>query len=274
MEQSKSTFSVVQEFDNLYVLVRGTRYANALIEAKQAFQAQDFVKTLRLVRDTGELHRCTHLHLIQQDPEKAGGKKEAQIILEKQAKIKDTLDRFDKLVERLEKMAKLTPAKPNTPVSAIPQRSAKDTPANSEEDVMDQRKGPAVSIIDTGSFTQLQMSAQQTGLVPNADAIGFVRDHEFRTGEYQQAFNRIDGIFMHLRTAAEQRAQRLRQEDLNYHSGVLKMSPKQWMIKQQRDTAETQIIDRTLRYFARVLDGLRILMNPSHDDSPQGEQKS
>ena len=43
------------------------------------------------------------------------------------------------------------------------------------------------------------------------------------------------------------------------------MSPKEWMIKQQRDIALTQKIDRTLRYFARVLDALRVLITSSFE---------
>jgi hypothetical protein len=120
-----------------------------------------------------------------------------------------------------------------------------------------------VSIINKGSFTQLQMAAQATGLLPNADAIGFVRDHEFRIKKYQEAFDRIEGIFIHLRTAADQRMQRLRQDEISYKSGTLKMTPKQWLMKQQRDTAQSQGILRALRYFTKVLDGLRILQtNP------------
>jgi hypothetical protein len=121
-----------------------------------------------------------------------------------------------------------------------------------------------------GSFSQLQTAAQLTGLLPNADAIGFVRDHEFRTGKYQAAFDRIEAIFMHMRAAAEQRAQKLKQEDHYYRSGTLKISPKEWMIKQQRDTEQTQKIDRTLRYFARILDGLRVMITSSFDTPPQG----
>jgi hypothetical protein len=125
----------------------------------------------------------------------------------------------------------------------------------------------AASILNKGSFTQLQMAAQTTGLLPNADAIGFIRDHEFRLKKYQEAFDRIEGIFVHLRTAADQRLQRLRQEEMSYKGGVLKMSPKEWLMKQQRDTAQTQGITRTLRYFTKVMDGLRILQSTPNSES-------
>jgi hypothetical protein len=127
-----------------------------------------------------------------------------------------------------------------------------------------------VSILNKGSFTQLQMAVQTTGLLPNADGIGYIRDNEFRLKKFQECFDRIEGFFVHMRTAADQRIQRLRQEEMNYKSGMLKMSPKQWLMKQQRDTAQTQGILRSLRYFTKVMDGLRILQsNP--DAEPHGE---
>ena len=95
-----------------------------------------------------------------------------------------------------------------------------------------------------GSFTQLQTAVQLTGLLPSADGIGFVRDHEFKSGKYQEAFERIDAFFMHLKSAAEGRQRTLRQEEHDYKCGILKMSPKQWFIKQQTDAAQTQKIDR------------------------------
>ena len=88
-----------------------------------------------------------------------------------------------------------------------------------------------VAIINKGSFTQLQMAVQSTGLMPNADAIGFIRDHEFRIKKYQECFDRIEGLFVHMRTAAEQRMSKLRQEEANYRSGSLKMSPKEWLVQ-------------------------------------------
>jgi hypothetical protein len=383
-ERPNSSTPITEELDNLYVLLRGARYANALGEAKKAFQAKDYAETLKLVRETGELHRRMHLQVLKQDPNKSGiGKKELQKILDKQAKLKGVLERFDELVHRLEKMAKLEPEKPETPVSARPlpapkprpapqlsadfltkfqaadggdaqfqtvcnefivteveteddiklgalycllhqgqihlircskidgapamftmqlilfarslkpvpleklidlgekkllhrimpveqDESEAESPGNAADDMSKQTKGLHNSLIDMGSFSQLQTAAQLTGLLPNADAIGFVRDHEFRTGKYQAAFDRIEAIFMHMRAAAEQRAQKLKQEDHYYRSGTLKISPKEWMIKQQRDTEQTQKIDRTLRYFARILDGLRVMITSSFDTPPQG----
>ena len=257
-EQLRSPAAIVQEMDDLYVFIRGALYANALGEAKKAFQERNFAEAFRLVRETGELYRRMHLQAIKLDPEKAGGgKKEDQKLREKQAKIKDVLDRFDGLDRQLEKMAKLQPDKPKDSISLSPQPAPKTQPVAQDsedpracgaDDAIEQGKNAAVHIIDMGSFTQLQTAAQLTGLLPNADGIGFVRDHEFKSGKFQEAFERIDAFFMHLKSAAEGRQRTLRQEEHDYKSGILKMSPKQWLIKQQTDAAQTQKIDRALRY--------------------------
>jgi hypothetical protein len=278
----KTSAAIPQELDGLYVLIRGAPYANALGEAKKAYQSQEYSQAMRLVKETGALYRRTHVRVLNEDPESAGlGKEESLKLTAKQAKIKDVQERLDQLVHRLEKLAKLQPEKNQSPVFTRPQPVVKPSPDHSlaetvPEDIQNAEKvgepsvaGLQTGTIEMGSFTHLQTAAQQTALVPNADAIGFVRDHEFREGKYQAAFDRIEGLFIHLRTAAEQRAQKLRQEDLNFRSGALKMSPKDWMIKQQRDAAQTQKIDRTLRYFARVLDGLRLLIASRSETHPQ-----
>jgi hypothetical protein len=117
---------IPQELDNLYLLVRGTPYANTLGEAKKAFQAEDYLETLRLLRETAELYRRTHWHLLRQDPVKAGfGPHE----LKKLDKIKDVLERFDRLAIRLEKLSKFQPEKPRTPAVTRPQPAARPKPA-------------------------------------------------------------------------------------------------------------------------------------------------
>jgi hypothetical protein len=115
-------------------------------------------------------------------------------------------------------------------------------------------------LIDLGSFTQLLTSAQQSEIVPNADQIAHVRDREFRTGKHQTAFEAIERLFVKFNLVAAQREQKLRREEIDYKSGVLKMSPKQWQLKKQRDMLQTQKIERARRHFTRVLDGLRVLM--------------
>jgi hypothetical protein len=355
---------LLQELDELYVALRGSPYVTALYEAKKAFLAKNYFEALRMVRNTGELHHRAHLYLLQSDPAaERRHKEEAEKIAAKRAKLKSILERFEDVVQRLDKLARVQSDEPQALVSPMTQKQidAHPEPAVSEAfreqfrtaadeaaqlriihewfhlqpvsaekslqlgalyclrnqgqfhllrykqrnaamatlgfesvvtgkslkpielevvlglgakellhrmlpkpqpapiDDSDTSDDYTVSIINKGSFTQLQMAAQATGLLSNADAIGFIRDHEFRIKKYQEAFDRVEGLFIHLRTAADQRTQRLRQEEINYKSGVLRMSPKEWLMKQQRETALTQLILRALRYFTKVMDGLRIL---------------
>ena len=83
-----------------------------------------------------------------------------------------------------------------------------------------------------------------------------VRDREFPAGHYRQSFDLIDRVNVQLNSQADRRAAQLRQEERQYRAGNLKISPKQWQLKQQRDLAQTQLIERTA-LLRRVLDGLR-----------------
>lgn len=257
----KPSGTILEQLDTLYAGIRGSPYANSLNEARKAFAAKDYPEALRCVRGAADIYRRSHLATLRQDP--AGvNKKDAEWLRGKQAKIQGMIDGFDALVERLERMAKLKVEKPEPPPVVRPrppQRPATVEEAREETPVA----GPTevvTSTIDAGTFTQLQTAAQQTGLVPNADTIGFVREHEFRVGKYREAFDRIEAVYQQLRAAADQRQQKIRQDTVLYKSGVLKMSPKDWMQRVQRETAQSQVIDRAIRYFLRVLDGLRILV--------------
>jgi hypothetical protein len=118
---------------------------------------------------------------------------------------------------------------------------------------------PAIAYLDGSAFTHLLNAAQQCGLVSNTDAIVSARDREFRAGRYQRAFDIIEGLYIQLNVQAARRQADLRREELQYKSGTLKMSPKEWMLRQRRATEQTQKIDRARRGFARVLDGLTVL---------------
>ena len=115
-------------------------------------------------------------------------------------------------------------------------------------------------VVDFGSFTQLMTAAQQSEMVTNAELIAQVRDRDFRAGRHRTAFEIIERMSTALNQAALTRQQKLRTEETDYKSGVLKMSPKEWQQKQQRDRQQTQKIQRARRNFTKVLDGLRILM--------------
>ncbi len=113
--------------------------------------------------------------------------------------------------------------------------------------------------LDISAFGQLISAIQQCGLDVNADAIISVRDREFREGHYQRAFDVVEGLYVQINTQAAQRQGELRRQETQYRSGTLKMSPKDWLARQQRETAKTQKIDRARRQCTRILDGLTVL---------------
>jgi hypothetical protein len=118
---------------------------------------------------------------------------------------------------------------------------------------------PPAGSIEFGAFTQLLTASQQCGLVANADAIVTARDREFRLGRYQRAFDIIEGLYLQLNARAAQRQGELRQQEMQYKSGTLKLTPREWMLRQRQATEQAQKIERARRQFARLLDGLRVL---------------
>ena len=269
---------IVKHLQDLYDSNRGALYSNSLVQAQAAFEQGDFVKTLDLVKASREIYRQRHRKIQEKDPKKPNGKtkasrKERLAIERKQTKIRTVLDSFDEVLAHLEKMARLQclgrprpVAESSTSRGARPAAKKLPKTLRDEDDSTDGSKdpiGPQRSyldcIIDTGSFTQLLTTAQQSGIVPNADQIAHVRDREFRTGKYQMAFSIIERMSVKFIQTAIQRQQKLKTEEIDYRSGVLKMSAKEWLLKKQRDTQQTHQIERARRNFARVLDGLRIL---------------
>jgi hypothetical protein len=118
---------------------------------------------------------------------------------------------------------------------------------------------PCVTGLDMTTFAQLITAIQQSGLSLNVDAIHSVCDREFRDGRYQRAFDVIEGIYIQMGAQASRRQGELRQQELQYKSGALKMSPKEWMLRQRRELEKTQKIERARRHCARILDGLNAL---------------
>ena len=64
-----------------------------------------------------------------------------------------------------------------------------------------------IELLDIGTFSQLHDAAVRTGLVANADLIAHVRDREFRTRDYQKAFQVIEGLFGKFSSEATKRDQ-------------------------------------------------------------------
>lgn len=124
---------------------------------------------------------------------------------------------------------------------------------------VDPKKFHPECTIDMGTLTQLLSAARQSGLIPNADQIAHVRDCEFRMGKYARAQDVIERMYVKFTQAALQRKQKLQADDVKHKSGALKMSPKEWLKKQQKDNAQTLVIERARKKFAQVLEGLRFL---------------
>lgn len=143
--------------------------------------------------------------------------------------------------------------------------------AESAPAAADPLKGLPATTVDMLSFAHLLNAAQQSGLVPNADAIAWARDCDFRAGRYQRAFDVIQGLYKQMDVSAARRQGELRREEMQYRSGTLKMSPKEWLVRQRRVMEQTQKIDRARRQFARVLDGLNVLRSSRAEEPPPDE---
>ena len=142
-------------------------------------------------------------------------------------------------------------------------QSADESEEQGVQELTDESVDDAVGqhILDLGAFSQLLTSAQRSGLVPEADQIGYVRDREFRLGKYDLAFQTVDAMFTRFMSSAGQRAQTLAREDADIAAGRIKISPKDLLAKRARERSQTQEIERAKRRFGVVLEGLRALMN-------------
>lgn len=150
-------------------------------------------------------------------------------------------------------------SKPIEPLSAAKEPLTEE--AEQSEEGQKKKKPDRQNILDLGAFSQLLTSAQRSGLVPNADQIGYVRDKEFRQGNYDKAFQSIDMMHNRFLANAGQRQARLSREDVDIAAGRIKISPRELQAKRSRDRLQTQEVDRAKRRFQVVLEGLRILMN-------------
>ncbi|MBU4271738.1 MAG: hypothetical protein KKE86_05410 [Planctomycetes bacterium] len=121
------------------------------------------------------------------------------------------------------------------------------------------RPQPRIPPLDKMAFAQLSNAVRQSGLTINADAVTSVRDNEFRTERYQKAFDVIEGLYMRLNAEASRRRSELLREAVQYKSGALKMTPKEWLLRQRRETENTQRIEHARRHFTRILDALAVM---------------
>lgn len=121
------------------------------------------------------------------------------------------------------------------------------------------RPQPRIQPVDKMAFAQLSNAIRQSGLAVNADAVAFVRDNEFRTERYQKAFDVIEGLYMRLGAEASRRRSELLRQEIQYKSGAVKMTPKEWLLRQRRETEKTRKIEAARRHFTRILDGLTVM---------------
>lgn len=135
-----------------------------------------------------------------------------------------------------------------------------DSPVSDDEGATNPERD---KILDMGALSQLMDAAQRSGLVPGADQIAYVRDKEFRLGQYEHALQMIESMYGKFTAAVAQRSQRLMREDADIASGRLKMSPKELQAKRSADRTQDQLIERARSRFNRVLDGLRVLLKVS-----------
>ncbi len=149
--------------------------------------------------------------------------------------------------------------------SAAPQQAnPTDDEIPGDDDSNDgEQDQPELVVLDMGAFSQLLTSAQRCGLVPAADQIAHVRDREFRRGNYDLAFQTIDGLYAKFTASMNARNQKLIREDADISSGRIKMSPKDLLAKRARDRKQSQEVDRARRRFQVVIEGLRVLMHTS-----------
>jgi len=138
------------------------------------------------------------------------------------------------------------------------------------QEIPEARTEPRIPALDKMAFAQLLNAVRQSGLAVNADAVAAVRDNEFRTKRYQKAFDVVEGLYMRLGAEAARRQSELLRQEVRYKSGALKMTPKEWLLRQRRETEKTQKIELARRHFTRVLDALTV-MRVETPETPQIE---
>jgi hypothetical protein len=101
----------------------GQRCVPHMVQAEQAFAAQEYPRALTCLQTAKTLYHELHLKILKPDPKGAlSSKAELQKLAAVQEKIKSVLASFDRLLAHLEKVVKLNPEKPPAP-AATPQRS-------------------------------------------------------------------------------------------------------------------------------------------------------
>ena len=114
-----------------------------------------------------------------------------------------------------------------------------------------------IELVYGGADVGLMKVMADTMLEKGSHVIGVMPGHLVDRGVVHHNLSQLITV----ETMAE-RKQKLRREDLRIRAGHIKMTPKELQAKRRRDTEQTQKIERARRRFARVMDGLRILISP------------
>lgn len=210
----------------------GTAGSEALAQAQTALEAHDFRQALRLLRTAQREY--TPKESITKEMVAA-----AQAAVRMLQPLNDWQER---LVQTTQETAPAPVAVPEAPL-----------------DPSELEGGDNNVLLDRGTLSQLFTAAQQSGLVRGLDVILAVRDREVPAQHYQKAFDLIEAVYVQFNAQAARRQGELRREETQYKAGTLKMSARQWALRQRRVIDEDQKIDRARRRFARVLDGLRVM---------------
>jgi hypothetical protein len=235
---------VLKKLDEIYAGMKGGRSAHNVVEAKRAVEDGNYIKASDLLKATRDA-----------DAAPARGSLGAALGANK-GPSREMIAALTTVIGLMEPVRKW---QEQQAAAAPPKPSASNSTAEGGKPPLSLDDLPPAPVLDLTVFSQLQMAVQQTGLFNSTDAIVAVREREFPAGRYQRAFDMIEELCTQLNTASARRQAELRTEERQYKSGTLKMSPREWLARQRRVTEQNQKIERARRYFARVLDGLRLL---------------
>ncbi len=99
------------DLQELYKLLRGSRSAMIVLDARAQFADRQWEKALALLQEARDTYAESRTRLLRQDPEDVRGKdqdaqRQTRRIKRKQDKVREILDTFDELLPQLEKLAK------------------------------------------------------------------------------------------------------------------------------------------------------------------------
>lgn len=130
------------DLQELYKLLRGSRSATMVLDARTLFLERNWTKAQKLLLEAREAYSESRMRLLKQDPDKetkGKGKeadREARRLKRKQEKAREILEAFDELAPQLEKLARreqerAAKEKPESTADVASVQSAPQPPATS-----------------------------------------------------------------------------------------------------------------------------------------------